>query len=269
MNILPILALLYKQLPYRHPRLALRRIPQLIRFYHESETFKKLIPSITFSLYPMLDDNSESSGNLTYHYFYQDLWMAQQVLKYNPANLMDIGSRIDGYVAHVASFRKIHVLDIRPLVQTIPNVTFSQFDIMQGAGEFASTADAVSSLHVIEHFGLGRYGDSIDPNGHLRGFNAIFDIIKPGGLFFFSTIIGQDAVQFNAHRIFSLNTLLRWFEDRYTIENFAYVDDDNNLVQDAVLTPEVIDKNANLSFGCGLFVLRKNPCVSKEERIPD
>lgn len=258
MSIFSILALLYQQLPYRHPRLALRRVPKLIRFYHESENFKKSIPNTNFSLCPMLNDDTENSGSLTYHYFFQDLWMAQQVLNYNPENIIDIGSRIDGYVAHVASFRKIHVLDIRPLVQTIPNVTFSQFDIMQGPGKYASCADAVSSLHVIEHFGLGRYGDRIDPKGHLIGFNAIFDIIKPGGLFFFSTIIGQDAVQFNAHRIFSLKTLLSWFENRYTIESFAYVDDTNNLVQNVALTPELVEKNVNLSFGCGLFVLRKH-----------
>ena len=41
--------------------------------------------------------------------------MSQLIFENSPKNILDIGSRIDGFVAHVLTFREIDVLDIRPL----------------------------------------------------------------------------------------------------------------------------------------------------------
>jgi len=43
---------------------------------------------------------------------------------------VDIGSRVDGFVAHVASFREIEVFDIRPITTKVPGATFIQADLM-------------------------------------------------------------------------------------------------------------------------------------------
>jgi hypothetical protein len=62
-------------------------------------------------LYPCLQEKDQESGVLTEHYFYQDLYVSRKVFQNNPIRHVDIGSRIDGFVAHVASFREIEVLD--------------------------------------------------------------------------------------------------------------------------------------------------------------
>ena len=66
-------------------------------------------------LTPCLADRFAAWGELRGHYFHQDLWAAQRIHANQPRKHVDIGSRIDGFVAHVAAFREIEIIDIRPL----------------------------------------------------------------------------------------------------------------------------------------------------------
>jgi hypothetical protein len=65
---------------------------------------------------------------------------------------VDIGSRVDGFIAHVASFRDIEVLDIRKNEEKIENITFIQADVMKPDEKYKNYCDSISSLHAIEHF---------------------------------------------------------------------------------------------------------------------
>ncbi len=76
--------------------------------------------------YPCLGDRFNNAGKATGHYFHQDLLVARRIYQNNPSLHIDIGSRIDGFVAHVASFRNIEIIDVRPLAYKIPNVTFQK-----------------------------------------------------------------------------------------------------------------------------------------------
>lgn len=62
--------------------------------------------------------------------------------------------------------------------------------------------DSLSCLHAIEHFGLGRYGDPVDPQGYRHGIENMVALLKPSGLFYLSTPVGRARVEFNAHRVF-------------------------------------------------------------------
>ena len=128
--------------------------------------------------YPVIGDKTATSWNSSGVYFLQDLYVAQEIYKNKPHRHVDIGSRIDGFVAHLAVFRKVEVFDIRPLNSEIKNVVFKQADLMKLDENLIDYSDSISSLHTIEHFGLGRYGDQIDPNGHLKGFENILKIAK-------------------------------------------------------------------------------------------
>ncbi|RLD66242.1 MAG: hypothetical protein DRI95_07075 [Bacteroidetes bacterium] len=143
-------------------------------------------------------------------YFNQDLLVAQKIFQNNPLKHVDIGSRIDGFVAHVASFREIEIFDIRNIENEVENIKFVQADMT--SPNLIDYCDSVSSLHAIEHFGLGRYGDTLDVNGHLKGIENITAMLKNGGKFHFSVPIGEPCVEFNVHRIFSIKYLLELFE---------------------------------------------------------
>jgi len=68
--------------------------------------------------------------------------------------------------------------------------------------------DSLSCLHVLEHFGLGRYGDAIDPNGYKTGFANLASLLRPGARFYLSTPTGRERVEFNANWVFDPATIL-------------------------------------------------------------
>ena len=74
----------------------------------------------------------------------------------NPEGHVDIASRLDGFVADVASFREIEVIDIRPTRTDAAGSTFNQLDFMGPNSIHNARADSVSCLHALVHFGLGR-----------------------------------------------------------------------------------------------------------------
>ena len=57
--------------------------------------------------FPCLRDRYEAGGVASGHYFHQDLLVAQWLNAANPQRHIDVGSRVDGFVAHVAAFREI------------------------------------------------------------------------------------------------------------------------------------------------------------------
>jgi SAM-dependent methyltransferase len=130
------------------------------------------------------------------------LLVARRIFEAKPAKHVDIGSRVDGFVAHVASFREIEVLDVRPITAKIPGVTFKRADLLKPLEGLESYCDSLSCLHALEHFGLGRYGDPIDSKGFERGFANMARLLKKDGVFYLSVPIGIDRVEFNAHRVF-------------------------------------------------------------------
>lgn len=160
------------------------------------------------ALMPCLHDWHEEGGATKNEYFWQDLLVARMIFAAGPEMHVDIGSRVDGFVAHVASFREIEVFDVRPISTHIPGVTFKQADFMQPVEGMADYCDSLSCLHALEHFGLGRYGDPIDPQGFERGFGNMARLLKEGGVFYLSVPIGIERVEFNANRVFDPRTII-------------------------------------------------------------
>lgn len=190
-------------------------------------------------------------------YFHQDLFVARKIYNNNPVRHFDIGSRTDGFVAHVAVFRKIEIADIRKQTSTVSNIIFKQADLMQLPNDMINAFDSISSLHAIEHFGLGRYGDPVDYNGYIKGIDNITKMLQPGGKFYFSVPIGKQRIEFNSHRVFSVSHLLDLFKENYILNSFSYVDDNGDFFEEVALTQDEINKNYGCYFGIGIFELTK------------
>ena len=206
---------------------------------------------------PCLADKQSPAAILPRHYFYQDLLVAQRIFRRSPVRHVDVGSRVDGFVAHVAGFRVIEVFDIRPLNVAIPTIIFRQTDLMKPRDEFKDYCDSLSCLHALEHFGLGRYGDPVDLDGHKRGFQNLSDILQVGGILYLSVPIGPERIDFNANRVFGIGTILGLAKDHFELESFSLVDDDGILHKNVGLTPEAIGSSCGCYYGCGIFELRK------------
>lgn len=204
-----------------------------------------------------LDDRFKGCGACSGQYFHQDLLVARKIYINNPKKHVDVGSRIDGFVAHLASFREIEVFDIRELQTNLTNIRFKQVDMINPNFSIYDYCDSLSCLHAIEHFGLGRYGDTVCYEGHILGLNNIYKMLKAGGILYISVPIGRQRIEFNAHRIFSVKYLLDIFKDKYSVKSFSYVNDKGNLFEDEQLTEENINTNFSCDYGLGIFELTK------------
>ncbi len=240
------------RLAARGGRLRKRRLVRARRYLADLRRFRALGGTVDVQR-PMLDDADDGAGSASGHYFHQDLLVAAKIFRAAPRRHVDVGSRIDGFVAHVASFRRIEVIDIRPLPPTAHEaIGFMQADVMDGAGVQQDLCDSLSCLHALEHFGLGRYGDPLDPQGHRKGFENLCRMLQPGGVLYLGVPIGSPGVQFNAHRVFAPTEPLAWAAGRFTLEGFDYVDDRGDLVRDVL--PAAVPP---LRYGCGIYTLRK------------
>lgn len=217
--------------------------------------------NITFPFgndYPCYMDRFEEGGEAKGHYFHQDLLVARRIYENSPSKHVDIGSRVDGFVAHVAAYREIEVFDIREIDSQVKNIQFSKFDLMNPPPQsLYNYCDSLSCLHALEHFGLGRYGDPINFEGYLDGLNNLQKILKKKGTLYLSVPIGSQRIEFNAHRVFSIAYLLELFEKQLEVRHFSYVDDLGNLHEDIKLDAELIKNNYSCSYGCGIFELEK------------
>lgn len=239
-------------------RANLRALPRYRREYRELR--RQLHGRTDFPFgkrYPMLHDRTDESGMASGAYFHQDLLVARRIHQRNPAKHVDVGSRVDGFVAHVASFRRIEVLDVRPANASVPNVVFTQCDLMEEHPELDEYTDSLSCLHAIEHFGLGRYGDRIDADGHLRGLRNLTRMLQPGGILYLSAPIGPQRIEFNAHRVFGVGYLVALLSENFDVAAFSYVDDAGSLQEDTALTAMDIGRNFGCTYGCGIFELVK------------
>jgi hypothetical protein len=191
------------------------------------------------------------------HYFHQDLLVARLINAHNPMRHVDIGSRIDGFVAHVASYRKIEILDIRPWPQSVhDNIVFTQADLTKDItlGDF----DSISCLHALEHFGLGRYGDPVDPDGHIKGLSNITQALSSLGRLYISfPISNSPRVEFNAHRVFTPDWILGRPEvnDHLDLVRFDFVDDKGDLHTNKQPCDAI---SSELKYGCGIYTFEKS-----------
>ncbi len=239
------------------PRRTLHALRDLPDYFRDRDELKRQMSSLAETPFPF-GKSYESSGTASGAYFHQDLLVARRIHANSPERHVDVGSRVDGFVAHVAAFRSIEVIDIRPLTSKIPNVSFTEADFMKPLPDhLTGYCDSASSLHTMEHFGLGRYGDPVTVDGYLSGIENLHRLLKPGGKLYFSVPMGPQRVEFNAHRVFSTAYLLELFQSRYRIDRFSFVDDAGDLHEDVPLAERDVRENFRCHYGCGILEMTR------------
>lgn len=209
-------------------------------------------------LLPCLHDWYEEGGATKNEYFWQDLVVARRVFSANPERHVDIGSRVDGFVAHVASFREIEVFDIRPITTVIPGIVFKQADLMNPVAAITEYCDSLSCLHALEHFGLGRYGDPIDPKGYEAGIRNMARILRSGGVFYLSVPVGVERVEFNAQHVFNPNTIVDVARNHeLCLQEFALFSAEGGLVESDG-SHEALVEAGKIRCGLGIFTFIKD-----------
>jgi uncharacterized protein DUF268 len=226
-----------------------------VRFLRDWRRFKSAGgTALVGDFWPCLFDRSSQSG-IDSHYFYQSLWTFRKILERNVRTHVDVGSQVQ-LVGLLTTITRVIFLDIRPLSIETPN-----FQGLAGSVVTLPFGDlsvhSLSSLHVIEHIGLGRYGDPIDPNGSARAAQEIVRVLGLGGRAYISVPIGRQRVQFNGQRVFAVADVLKLFDGLHLVE-MAMVDASGKLHDD--VKPESADISEvgqGSDFGLGLFLFEK------------
>lgn len=160
-------------------------------------------------LYPCLTDATAETP-LEPIYFYQGCWAFERIVARRPERHVDVASDAF-FVALLSKVVPVTMVDIRPLPLSVPSLEFRKGSILSLPYADASVP-SVSSICVIEHIGLGRYGDPIDPGGTVKALAELKRVVRPGGDLYLSVPLDDDRrTYFNAHRAFTEPYLLDLF----------------------------------------------------------
>lgn len=215
--------------------------------------FKRSMTDQRFSLsvldsQPCLGDNI-ATVEPERHYTYHPAWAARILAETRPAKHIDISSALD-FSTLVSAFIPMEFYDLRPALVNLDNLKCGQADLVRlpfKDGEIKS----LSCMHVMEHVGLGRYGDPIDYNGDLKGMKELERVLAPGGnLLFVVPMGGNPRIQFNAHRIYTYDQIISYFSG-LKLKEFAMIPDRH---ESGDLVRHASRELANAQrHGCGCF----------------
>jgi SAM-dependent methyltransferase len=198
-------------------------------------------------LYPCISDKTATTA-FDRHYIYHPAWAARVLAQTRPEWHVDISSSLS-FCTLVSAFIPVRFYDYRPAELRLSHLTSTPADICALPFPDASV-HSISCMHVVEHIGLGRYGDPIDPSGDLKAIAELKRVLAPGGNLLFVVPVGRPRIMFNAHRIYSYGQIIDYFSELMLIE-FALIPDcpaDGGLISNA--SKEQADSQ---SYACGCF----------------
>lgn len=245
--IFKIAVVSFKSLRNKHG--LLKKLRLLSGYFADYRRFLKLPANARFAvrtsdLYPRIYDKT-SHTPIDPVYFYQDAWCAGKVFATKPDRHYDVGSKAET-IGIIAQFTPTTMVDIRPLDVQIDGLSFVEGSIL--ALPFADrSVSSLSSICVIEHIGLGRYGDPLDAFGSEKSAAELARVLAAGGNLFISVPIDREStVYFNAHRSFTPSHVRELFPELQLVEErYIY----GNTLGDAY-APEK-------GFGTGLYHFRR------------
>lgn len=196
---------------------------------------------------PMLADKEMAFDA---HYFYQAAWAFRRIYARRVALHVDIGSDIR-FLGLLSAVCRVMFIDIRPLDAKLEGLDYLCGNVLSLPFKSGSV-QSLSCLHVLEHIGLGRYGDLLDPLGTRKGIRELVRVLAKEGELYVSLPVGKPRLCFNAHRIHSPEQVLQYFGELQGVE-ISWVDDRGHYHAHGDLRAM-----ENGTYGCGLFRFQKN-----------
>jgi hypothetical protein len=180
------------------------------------------------------------------HYVYHTSWAARKLKEINPEFHIDISSSLY-FSGIVSAFVPVEFYDYRPAELKLSNFKSKAADLLDIPFDDNSMR-SLSCMHVVEHIGLGRYGDKLDPEGDLKAIKELKRVVSKGGSLLFVVPMGEPKIMFNAHRVYSYEQIVEYFSD-FTIKEFAFIPEKKGeIVYNA--SPNLVTKE---NYGCGCF----------------
>jgi SAM-dependent methyltransferase len=204
----------------------------------------KRFPIKLRDFYPQIKDKTIAT-NFDRHYIYHVAWAVRKVLEIKPIFHTDISSSLY-FSSTLSASIPVKFYDYRPAQIKLSNLDSYSADLTELPFPDESLA-SLSCMHTVEHIGLGRYGDPIDPNGDLKAIKELKRVLAKNGSLLFVVPIGKPKIEFNAHRIYSYQMIKDLFSD-LELREFYFIPESGS--------PSLNEKEeaANKStYACGCF----------------
>lgn len=190
------------------------------------------------------------------HYTYQAAWATRLIAARKPREHVDVSSAVP-FIAQLTGVVPVTMFEFRKPDIDLPNLTLREATVTD-LPLADQSLDSLSCMHVIEHVGLGRYGDPLDPDGMERAMRELARVVAPNGVLYLSVPVGRERVAFNAHRVSDAERIARVMEGHgLSLETFAYVDDAGRFHDPA--RPE---DARGLDYGCGCFLFTRRAATA-------
>ncbi len=210
---------------------------------------KKRFNNSIFEAYPCIKDKTVQTG-FDRHYVYFTAWAARVLEKIMPLKHVDISSSLF-FSGIVSAFIPVDFYDYRPAELYLSGFESKQADLLKLPFS-DNSINSLSCMHVIEHIGLGRYGDPLDYEGDIKAIHELKRVLSPGGSLLFVVPMGNTArIEFNAHRIYTLAQIKEYFSD-LEIAEFSFIPEKSGaIIKNAT---EIDLKNEYYGAGCFHFI---------------
>ncbi len=196
------------------------------------------------NFWPILHDKA-STQDFDRHYVYHPAWAARKLVEIKPELHIDISSALN-FSTLVSAFIPVKFYDYRPADITLSNFSSGSADLLKLP--FADNSiKSLSCMHTLEHIGLGRYGDPIDPIGDIKAMKELERVLAVGGSLLMVVPVGKPIVQFNCQRILSYDQVVSAFSG-LQIREFTLLTDEGKLIANA--DKALVEKQV---YGCGCF----------------
>lgn len=206
----------------------------------------------SYDSYPILDQDKPQKADYSFEYLAHCGWAARILTQTLTKIHVDFGSHT--YFAGIASAITSSFIyyDLRPIDMPLPGLICLSADLTNLRID-SNSQPSVSCMHVLEHVGLGRYGDAINPEGDLLAASELSRIVKPGGQLLIVEPINQTPrLSFNAHRLYSYQQVLGMFPQMDLVE-FTLIKD-RSIIPYADPALIVNSDTETNDTGCFLFV---------------
>lgn len=203
-----------------------------------------------FDFYPQIKDKTVTTG-FDRHYVYHTSWAARKVKEISPVKHVDISSSLY-FCGIVSAFVDVDFYDYRPADLHLSGLKSLKGDL-HNLPFTSNTIESISCMHTIEHIGLGRYGDPIDAEGDIKAIEELKRVVTTGGSLLFVTPVGKPKIEFNAHRIYSYEQIISYFEG-FELKEFSMIPEHGEhggIISHA--SPALVSKE-NYACGCFWFI---------------
>jgi len=199
----------------------------------------------------LISDEDTQKTRFDHHYVYHTAWAARMLAKLNPEKHYDIGSH-HYFATLVSAFIPINFYDYRPIEINLSNLISDHEDLTH-LSFTDNSIPSISCMHVVEHIGLGRYGDAIDPNGDIKAMDELSRVVAHEGYLLFVVPIGKSRICFNAHRIYNPSWIKSFFVTKgFKLRDFSVITDTGVFLEhkDPV-------RYQDQNYACGCYLLHK------------